>query len=131
MDDSEFAKAFHQATLPNEEFRHQGHLRLAWLVLRKHNLDEATICVTNGIKEYATAKSAADMYNETLTRFWLKLVDHTLKESMRTIGFQELLQRFPLLLDKQLPLKHWTQSVLMGSEARQHWVQPDLQALPF
>ena len=131
MDDSEFASAFHMATLPNEEFRHQGHLRLAWLVLRRHNLDEATILVSQGIKTYAAAKGAANMYHDTLTQFWLKLVDHTLAESERTIGFEKLLRRFPLLLDTQLPFKHWTRTVLMGSEARQRWVQPDLCALPF
>ena len=36
MDDDEFLRLFHDGNLPGEEFRHKGHLRLAWLVLLRH-----------------------------------------------------------------------------------------------
>ncbi len=58
MDDREFLRLFHDGALPGEEFRHRGHLRLAWLVLSRHRASEAETIVTREIQRFAAANGA-------------------------------------------------------------------------
>ena len=71
MNDQEFLRAFHESPLSADDFRHRGHLRLAWLVLRRHGLEEALQLLSLGIRQYAISKEAGGTYNETLTQFWI------------------------------------------------------------
>ena len=38
---------------------------------------------------------------------------------------------FPMLLDKELFLRHWSRPTMFTPEARAAWRDPDLVALPF
>src|SRR6267143_1723898 len=75
MNDREFLRAFHACKLSSEDFRHRGHLRLAWLVLRDHGLEESVRLLSVGIRQFASFKGAIDIYNETLTQFWTRIVN--------------------------------------------------------
>jgi hypothetical protein len=46
------------------------------------------------------------------------------------LGFEALLVAEPHLLDKWLPLRHWSREALFSVEARDHWQAPDLQPMP-
>ena len=131
MDDLEFLKAFHQGTLSSDEFRHRGHLRLAWLVLRQQGLDEAIRNISAGIRQYAILKGSSGMYNETLTQFWIRIVSHALQTDASSQEFERFLKAFPILMDQQLPFRHWRPETLNGSPARSGWLEPDLLQLPF
>jgi hypothetical protein len=131
MNDREFLKAFHETTLSSEDFRHRGHLRLAWLVLRKHSLEDALPLLSDGIRQYANSKDAAGTYNETLTQFWIRIANHAIQASPSAQEFAQLINAFPILLDKQLPLNHWRRETLDGKRARSAWLEPDLRPLPF
>ena len=50
LPDDEFLRAFFGLTLPNSEFRHRDHLRLAWLAVRSHGAAAAEDVVTAGIR---------------------------------------------------------------------------------
>jgi hypothetical protein len=41
-----------------------------------------------------------------------------------------LLARFPFLLDKTLPYRHWREETFKSDKARSQWVEPDLVPLP-
>lgn len=73
MDDREFLSLFHKGILPGEEFRHRGHIRLAWLILAYHTRDEAATIVALEIQRFASANGAPGRYHDTLTRFWARL----------------------------------------------------------
>jgi hypothetical protein len=45
-------------------------------------------------------------------------------------SIDELLARFPLLLDKTLPYRHWCGETFNSDEPRAGWVEPDLAPLP-
>ena len=47
------------------------------------------------------------------------------------VDFDEFLAAYPLLLDKNTPLRHWSREAMFGPEARAAWQDPDLVALPF
>ena len=130
MNDSEFIEAFHNGSLPNNEFRHKGRLRLAWLVLERHGLIEANGIISREIRRFAASQGDAGMYHKTLTRFWVHLVAHAKGNGVRAKSIDELLERFPFLLDKSLPYKHWTSESFNSQSARTGWIPPDILPLP-
>jgi len=131
MYDPEFLRAFHESTLSSGDFRHLGHLRLAWLVLRRHSLEDALQIVSLGIRQYANSKGAGGMYNETLTQFWIRIVNHAIQAHPSAQEFEQFIDTFPILLDKQLPFHHWRRETLGGSRARSNWLEPDWRPLLF
>src|SRR2546427_2037600 len=130
MDDGEFLRLFHDGNLSGEEFRHRGHLRLAWLVPFKHSRIEAESMVAREIRWFAGANGASNRYHDTLTRFWVRLVGHAMANAPEARSIDELLARFPFLLEKGLPLKHWRGETLNSDQARARWVEPDLLPVP-
>jgi len=130
MDDDEFLRRFHESNLPGEEFRHRGHLRLAWLVLSRHRRDEAESIVAREIRQFAVANGASGRYHDTLTRFWVRLVGHAMENAHEVGSIDGLLARFPFLLDKSLPYRHWRGETFNSDRARAGWVEPDLVPLP-
>ncbi len=131
MNDRAFLRAFHEGMLSSEDFRHRSHLRLAWLVLRRHSLEEALHLLPNAIRHYANSKGASGTYSETLTQFWIRIVNHAIQTNPSSQVFEQFLDAFPILLDKQLPFCHWRHETLGGDRARQDWLEPDLRSLPF
>jgi hypothetical protein len=130
MNDGEFLRLLHDGNLPSEEFRHKGHLRLALLVLSRHGEYDAERIVAREIQKFAVANGAPNRYHDTLTRFWVRLVGHAMEHAQGARGIDELLDRFPLLLDKNLPYRHWRGEIFNSDRARAGWVEPDLAPMP-
>jgi hypothetical protein len=131
LPDDEFLHAFFGLTLDNSEFHHRDHLRLAWLAVRRHGGSEAEEVVTAGIRSFAEHNSHGPRYHDTMTRFWVRLVGHAVAGRPEIVDFDEFLVAFPLLLDKNTPLRHWSREAMFGPQARAAWQEPDLVALPF
>lgn len=130
MDDREFLRLFHDTSLPGEEFRHKGHLRLAWLILSRHQREVAETIVAQEIRRLASASGATNRYHDTLTRFWVRLLSHVMEKVPEGRSIDELLAMFPFLLDKSLPYRHWHGETFNSEQARAGWVEPDLVPLP-
>jgi hypothetical protein len=130
MEDGEFLASFHDGTLPPSEFKHKGHLRLAWLVLKNHELAEASRIVSHEIRRLATSQGAQGRFHETLTRFWVYMVKHAMENSADVNSIDGLLEDFPFLLEKDLPYRHWSRDIFDSSAARASWIPPDLSPLP-
>jgi hypothetical protein len=129
--DDEFLHAFFSLTLANSEFRHRDHLRLSWLAVRRHGGSLAEEVVAAGIRNFAHHNSHGLLYHDTMTRFWVRLVGHAVSDRPEIVDFEEFLAAYPLLLDKNTPLRHWSRGAMFGAEARAAWRDPDLVALPF
>jgi hypothetical protein len=129
--DDEFLHAFFGRTLANSDFRHRDHLRLAWLAVRRHGAGTAEEVVTAGIQRFAQHHSHGPAYHDTMTRFWVRLVAHAVSDRPEIEEFDEFLTAYPLLLDKNTPLRHWSREAMFGADARAEWREPDLVALPF
>ena len=130
MDDGEFLRFFHDGNLPSEEFRHYGHLRLALLVLSRHGKDDAEQIVAREIQKFAVTNGAPNRYHDTLTRFWVRFVGHVMEKETDVGSSDVLLARFPFLLEKSLPYRHWRGEIFNSDRARAGWVEPDLVPLP-
>ncbi len=131
LSDDAFLHAFFNAGLANSEFHHRDHLRLAWLQVRRLGASRAEASVVEGIRHFATAHGHGERYHDTMTRFWVRLVAHAADDRPQISDFDEFLAAYPLLLDKNTPLRHWSREALFGAVARGAWWEPDQVALPF
>jgi len=125
MTDQEFLHAFESGRIPPAEFHHRDHLRLAWVQVRKLGAEQAAGAVAEGIERFAGAHGQHRLYHETLTRFWVRIVAHCSQPT-----FEATLERHPMLLSKDLPLRHWSRDALFSDAARAAWLEPDLLPLP-
>ena len=108
-------------------------MRMAFLFAQRFDLDEAHLRMRAGIirlnAHHGLIESGARGYFETLTRVWLTLVRQAAIESNATSSL-ELLALRPELLNRELPLKHYTRERLFSVHARSVYVPPDLMPLP-
>jgi len=131
MDDDEFLRVFFQGWPPDQRFGHHEHLRLAWLVIDRHGPELAAEIVGDGIRGMAVAQGKAALYNETMTRFWVRLITHVRDAKGPLNGVDDAIEHAPFLMDKSLPQRHWSRTLMFGPEGRTGWVEPDLLPLPF
>ncbi len=96
MQDQEFLAQFEQCTLPKENFRHRGHLRICWYYLSHYPVNEANQRIVEGIKRYAASLGASHIYDETLTQSWIARVQQAMDKSY--LDFAEFIIHHPELL---------------------------------
>jgi hypothetical protein len=130
MTDDAFVHAFLQGSIDPRLFHHRDHLRLAWYLARRDGAEPAAQTISSAILTFATAHGQAEKYHETLTRFWVRIVGHLIDAPPDIDEFAAFLAAFPLLLDKELPYRHWRRETMGSAVARTSWVEPDLLALP-
>ena len=130
MNDDDFVQAFMDGSLPPGQFHHRDHLRLAWLLIRRLDVELASITIASGIQRFAALHGHAEKYHETLTRFWVRIVGHMAHVRPDITDFETFIATFPHLLDKGLPYRHWQHETMGGATARARWVEPDRLALP-
>jgi hypothetical protein len=129
--DAEFLDAVVRGTPPGGAFGHRDHLRVAWLVVRREpGPDAATHRVRAAIRAVAGAAGQPDRYHETITAFWVRIVDHAVRARPDLDRFEAFLDAFPFLLDARSPFRHWRRETLLAEAARNAWVEPDLVRLP-
>lgn len=130
MDDQTFLQAFEDGTLSPSEFSHRGHIRMAWLYLRKYGWDDGVVHIRSGIQQFAARLGATGKYHETITIFWARVVHHMINDQPQIDSFEEFLATYPQILDSHLIQQHYSADLLRSPVARQQWVEPDLVLLP-
>ncbi len=128
--DDEFIRACLEGWPADVHFGHREHLRLAWLAIERHGPEIAAEIVGNGLRRMAAAHGQSVLYNETMTRFWVRLVAHVREAKGPLVGFDGAIEQVPMLVDKGLPFRHWTRELMFSPEAREQWVEPDLVPMP-
>jgi len=128
MTDDELWERFAQQQLAHDEWNHVLHVRTATLHLLRWDFDEAHLRLRAGIirlnHRHGLEESANRGYFETLTRAWLHLVADALARTQVTTSLA-LIARCPELLDRRLPLRHYSPELLATSRARAIFVPPD------
>jgi hypothetical protein len=132
MNDNEFLAAFERCTL--DEFRHRDHVKIAYLYLRQHPLNESISRVCNGLKALAAAWGAPvnDLergYHETMTQAWVRLVSATISRHGIAQSADAFCEQQPWLMQKSLLERHYSRERLFTWKAKQEFVEPDLAPL--
>lgn len=133
MDDQDLWEAFGSKTLPESEWTHRAHLRVAWLHSRRYALDEAHVMMRVGIirlnAAHGLVETVARGYHETITRVWLVVVRAMMKEAPAESSLA-FVDAFKDRLGSDALLRHYSKGRLMSLEARATFVEPDLVPLP-
>jgi hypothetical protein len=79
-DDDELYARFEDASLPNQQFHHREHLRVAWLHLRREgDLARAALRFRRSLKLFAAAHGRPQLFHETLTWAYLVLINERMQ----------------------------------------------------
>ena len=133
MDDASLWDAFSKQTLPAAAWTHEAHLRIAWMHLRSHAVDEAHVFMRAGIirlnQSHGLVESPTRGYHETITRVWLLLVHGAMSrhDASDSVAF---LAAAGGSLGVNATLRHYSKERLTGVAARARWIEPDLAPLP-
>ena len=128
IEDRGFLEAFHDRSLSS--FGHRDHLKLAWLIMNRHDAEEGLSVIRTAIREFAEYQGSGNRYHEILTTFWGRIVHHAIQTRPDVPDSDAFLNVFSSLLDKGLPLRHWTTETLWSEKSRASWTEPDLLPLP-
>jgi hypothetical protein len=102
MTDREFTEAFESCRLPNDQFHHRDHVRLAWIYVRSYGAADAAVRIAESIQRYAAYHGKSSKYDRELTVAWMRIVAEAVSRAPEA-SFEELLAAFPELLDKNTP----------------------------
>jgi N-formylglutamate deformylase len=130
MTDQEFVAAFETCTLPNEDFHHRDHLRLAWIYLEQFGLAKARERLAESIRRYALYHGKSEKYHHTVTIAWLQLIEHAVRGASGGASFEDVLKQFPGLLNRKALDQYYSAAALGSPAARTSFVPPDKEPLP-
>ena len=121
-----------ERTLPKAEWTHEAHLRAGlWHVLN-HGPFVALDLLRERISAYNESVGAVDTdrYHETLTRFYVVVIDRFLTAADRSRDLDALAAELIAAHgDRRLPLHHYSEKRLFSTVARRAWVEPDLRPI--
>ncbi len=138
IEDQEFLQQFERCTLPFTEWNHRAHVKVAYLYLTGHPLEEAIDHIRRGIKRYNAANNVPEGpesgYNETTTVAFMRLVHATIEAygavfPVRTAD--EFCTTHPHLLQKSILRLFYSPARRMHADAKETFVEPDLTRLPW
>ncbi len=144
--DSEVAmlvSAFENATIPASEFTHAAHIAVALSYLDTFPPEQALARMREQIRFFAAHHGVTNLYHETLTTFWMRLLEHVAStgdvdpshRSGNAKADLPLWRRINLIVDhwtKRRPVEaHYSTELIKSQAAREKWVPPDLSPTPF
>jgi len=129
-DDVEFLRRFEACALPERDWTHLAHIRVAWVCLRLDAPKPALDRVRRGILRYNTeVLRRAHRYHDTVTVAFTRLIYARMRDGEPWQAFAE---RVDDLLDRDAPIlfRHYSARLLDSAEARRRFVPADLLPLP-
>ena len=133
-DTERIARGLIDRTLPKSEWTHEAHLRAGLWHVMHHGAVAALELLRARITAYnesvGTANTDTSGYHETITRFYVTVIDRFLSGADRSLPIDQLAAQ--LLAehgDRRLPLYHYSEQRLFSVVARRSWVEPDLRPI--
>jgi len=96
LNDVEFARQFADASMNPEFFTHEAHLRLAWIILKKHDLPTSQNIICDQIKHFDRVHGDGTKFNDGVTRKCVSLVS-SLIEGHHYKDFEQFMHAQPRL----------------------------------
>ena len=125
-------RAFENATIPASEFTHAAHIAVALRYLNTFSPDEALERMREKIRAFAAHHGVTNLYHETLTTFWMRLLEHVASTAQTDLP---LWRRINLIVEdwtKRRPVEaHYSTELIKSQAARDKWIPPDQLPIPF
>ncbi len=132
----ELIAQFENTTIPAEAWTHPAHLTVGFWHLLHYSKEESIIRLRSNIitmnKVHGTPNSATRGYHETITLFWIWV----LEEYIRRNNCEHTLETYNQFLNSayqksDLLFQFYTREHLFSVKARAIWTEPDLKNLDF
>lgn len=130
----ELVRAFEACEITPNEFKHCAHIAVALSYIKEMPLEDAIkkmrFSLTNFLQHHNVSP---DVYNETLTVFWIKLLDHLADTQYSSPNLYECINSIvkSRYASKRPIEAHYSETTIKSKDAREHWVAPDLLPTPF
>ena len=129
---AELVSAFENASIPASEFTHAAHIAVALSYLNSFPPEQALGRMREKIRAFAAHHGVDNLYHETLTTFWMRLLEHGASTSEADLP---LWRRINLIVEdwtKRRPVEaHYSSEVIKSQAARENWIPPDRLPTPF
>lgn len=127
----EVIRGFEDATISRDAWKHAEHLTVALHYLTLYEIGDATEKMRTGIFKLLKNGFGLDLskempYHETMTVFWMTAISE-FAASRKGRPFLELANELIAKCDKDLPLRYYSRDLLFSEEARQRFVEGDLE----
>ena len=128
------ARALIDRSLPRAEWTHQAHLHAGLWHVVEHGPVIALELLRERITSYnesvGTANTDSSGYHETLTRFYIVVIDRFLSTAERDQDIDRLAEHLIAACgDRRLPMHYYSEKRLFSPVARRSWVEPDLRPI--
>jgi hypothetical protein len=134
IDDDTFLKQFESGVFPFNQWRHDAHIKVAYLCLRRYPLITAMDKIRAGIKAYNAANQVPEGpdrgYHETTTMAWMRLVHLTLCEYGHCENARDFYEQNPQLSQKKVLRLFYSRELFTSPRAKTEFMEPDLGPLP-
>jgi hypothetical protein len=129
---TQLVRAFEAGTLAPDQFNHHAHMTVALWYLARQPFAEAMATMRTNIQHFAACHHQNQLYHETITGFWMRLLHHVLESADPNEPFAELVYRaISTMGTMEVFFRHYGKERAFSAEARQRWVDPDIIPLPF
>lgn len=128
---SDLVRAFEEATINREDWKHFEHLVVGLFYVANHGADAALVKMRDGIRRLLVKGFGVDVskempYHETITAFWIRELAE-LDKAAGPIAIERKVAELSENFDKDHPLKFYSRELLFSDEARARFVEPDIQ----
>lgn len=117
--------------LDPDDVTHAAHLAISAWYLSQFPVAEAADRIRESLIRFIE-HNGLNLYNETITLFWIKLVGRFLQDAEPDRSIKDLtnglIGRFG---NSQIIFDYYSKEYLLSKEARSRWVEPDLRPLDF
>lgn len=126
----DFLRSFETCTLPEREWTHLAHIRMAWLYLTQTGSAVALDRIRGGILRYNTeVLGRRQEYHDTVTEAFTRLISDRMMPGEVWTSFSRRIDDF---MDRESPIleTYYSRELLGSARAKEHFVDPDLCELP-
>ena len=124
--------AFETATIPPSQFTHAAHIAVALSYLDKWPLAPALARMREKLFQFTARNHLVDLYHETLTTFWMRLLDHVAQNHYQEVPLWRRINLIVARWGTAAPVQaHYSRELIKSKVARAKWVPPDRLPLSF
>ena len=127
---AQLVEAVERCALSSAEFGHHAHMTVAIWYLAHLPLGEATAAMRATIRRFAAHHGHTQLYHETITMFWIRLLRHYL-DANPELALADVTYHALVEFGSMQPVfRHYSRERVFSEQARLEWVAPDLIPMP-
>jgi hypothetical protein len=121
-------RKFEQCEYAPAEFTHARHLTVGCWYLCTLPADEALNRMRTHLQNFS-AHHGKQGYHETITRFWIKLLDGALRRQCDEAPVLDRVNAVVGLYPKEALFDYYTRERVLSDASKREWVEPDLREI--